>query len=404
MYASMHLPRRAAMPAGARAAAGARGSTSHAAVLELQRRAGNAAVSRLLADTPAAPVIQRQDREPRTAEVTGAKPAEARTFLASGPPPSLTDKEEATYRTEGEAKLAELGGAASTSAAGHTTVGPIEGFPEWFANLQSALVQSTEWRPDKEEKAQNVLANYALQRFALRHGGDQSKIPPTVRIFLTHVGRSTSNVTAAMSAKLPSSADLGGGVNAKNWCAQAGSSSVKLALQAVGLMPKGKEGANDEQAWNDWLTAPRGVPKEYMAAASVDAKIEIGDQVSYVQNGINAIGGHTVTALSQAQGEDSIFEHASGNAGGGASGSVRLGSSLPRARMPASLTWDDIAKKPVADLKVPAGKIYAYIVVKYSKFWADLAAIDLKAPNVWQEKPGSDFLQTYKLKPAPVKA
>jgi hypothetical protein len=401
MYASIRAPWRgqAFVGAGSRSPvrgslAHAAGSPAHAAVLALQREAGNAAVAEALQ-------VQRQEREARTADVIEAKPADApRRFLAYGPPPKLLDPEEASYKSKGESKLADLGGGGTASTAGDTKVGPIEGFPDWFANLQSALIGSTDWRKDKEEPAQNLLAEYGLKRFALPHQGDQSKIPPTVRIFLQHIGRSTSNVTAATAAGLPSSGDLGGGNNAKSWCAQAGSSSVQLAIQAAGLTFD----ETQKKGWNAWLIAPPGVPQVGMVPASVDEKIEIGDQVSYLENGILAIGGHTVTALSVSSGDGSTFDHASGNAGGGTSGSVRLGSSPPRAKLPSSITLPDIQTKSAATLGAPAGKIWIYIVVKYSKFWADLGAIDTTAAGVWQTEAGKAFLKTYKLKPAPVKA
>jgi hypothetical protein len=381
------------------------GSPAHDEILELQREAGNGAVARWLgagpgpSPTPHTRVaVQRQpNQEPRTAENAGAKADTAtRGKKIPGQPPKLPDPEEASYRTKGESKLADLGGALSSTAAGHTTVGPIEGFPDWFANLQSALIGSSQWRTDKEETAQNLLADYALKRFAIEHGGDTTKVPPTVRIFLERIGRSTSNVDAATAAKLPNSGELGGSQNAKNWCAQAGSSSVLLALKAAGL---GIDTAKMTE--NEWLKSPPSVPKVGMPQITVDSKIEPGDQVSYVEAAIKAIGGHTVTALSDSSGDATTFEHASGNAGGGTSGSVRLGSSPPRAGIPAKVRFEDITEKTAADLGAPSGRIWVYVIVKYSRFWADLGAIETAAPNVWQSTTGQAFLTKYKLKVAP---
>lgn len=371
-----------------------RGSPEHAAVAQLQRDAGNAAVAEMLA-------VQRDDlREPRKAEETGAKIADspARAKRIPGQPPKLKDADEESYRKSGESRLSDLGGAATSSATGHTAPGPIEGFPDWFVQLQDALIGSQLWRNDKEEVAQKVLADYALKRFALEHDGDATKVPPTVRIFIEHIGRSTSNVDAARAAGLPSSADLGGGgINAANWCAAAGSSSVQLALKAAGLMVDTAK-LTDEQ----WLLHPPSVPSVGLPQITVDSKIEPGDQVSYAESILQA-GGHTVTALTDSSGEGTRFEHASGNAGGGKSGSVRLGQSPARSKIPPSITWDDIANKSGAANKVPAGTIWVYIIVKYSKFWADLGAIDVAKPNVWQSPAGQAFLSTYKLKPRPTK-
>lgn len=365
-------------------------SADHEHILTLQRDAGNRAVAHLL--------VQR-DKERHTPQDSGAKLADSPTRAKElGPPPPLRANEEESYRVQAEARLADLGGPAEASSAGHTSAtGSIDGFPDWFANLQNTLVESKQWRKDKEELAQNLLADYALRRFATKYQGDTTKVPPTVRIFLQHIGRSSGNQKVAAAAGLPSAKALGGDEGAKNWCAQAGSSSVKLVLQAAGLEPK--------TDWNAWLTAPP-VPSVGMQAASAEAKIEPGDQVSYIEAGLLAIGGHTVTALTASRGEGSTFAHASGNAGGGGSGSVRLGTSKPRGAIPGHITHDDIKAYPGGHAKMgtPAGVMWAYIIVKYSKFWADLGAIDTTAPNVWQSPAGQAFLTQYRLKVSPVKA
>jgi hypothetical protein len=91
-----------------------------------------------------------------------------------------------------------------------------------------------------------------------------------------------------------------------------------------------------------------------------------------------------------------------GNAGDGSSGSVRLGSSPPRAKLPQSITFPDIQAKTADKLGAPADQIWVYVVVRYSEFWADLGAIDTSAAGVWQSAWGGEFLKKYKLKPAPV--
>jgi hypothetical protein len=349
-------------------------------------------------------LLQRQPRqEAWQATSTGAKRDDSppRGKRIPGQPPKLSDAEEDSFRKQGEAKLGELSPATTSSEAGHTTPGPIAGFPDWFVKLQVTLIESTEWRPEKEEKAQNLLAEYALQRFAKEHDGDRSKVPPTVRVFLEHIGRSTSNVDAATAAKLPSAGDLGGSNNAINWCAQAGSSSVLLALKAAGLT---FDGVDPER----WLKYPPGVGGVNFPDVMVDAKIEPGDQVSYVEAGLRAVGGHTVTALTDSQGEGTTFEHASGNAGGGKAGSVRLGSTKPRGKAPASITYVDLTTKTGKALNppdgMPAGVIWIHAITKYSKFWENLRTINFASANPWQSTEGKAFLAKHKLKVKPVKA
>ena len=279
----------------------------------------------------------------------------------------------------------------STTTTGHTKVGPITGFPEWFAKLQTTLINGTTWRADKEEPAQNLLEEYALKRIALNFGGEVSKVPPTIKVYCHYIGRSTSNVKAAMADGLPSSADVGGAEGAKMWCAAAGSSSVRLALESVGLTFAINA--------NTWLTAPPSLRTIGLPSAAVDTEIKPGDQVSYIGGGAPATGGHTVSALSSSQGEGSVFLHASGNAGGGSSGSVRLGSSPPRAKVPGNVTFDKIATQTPASLGAPNDKVWVYAIVPYSQLWEDLGKIDTKQTDVWTTGPGADFVKKYKLKP-----
>lgn len=365
-------------------------------LLDLQRDAGNRAVARLIADAPGRdprkPLAVQRDREPRKAESTGAKLADSPpTYKESGPPPPLKADEEDSYKTQGDARLTDLGGAAEAGEGGHTSSkGGIEGFPDWWVKLQRTLIESKRWRKDKEEVAQNLLADYAQRRFAVKFGGDVTKIPPSILTFLKSVGRSVANWQAATTAGLPSVAPMGGMEGAANWCAQAGSSSVQLVLRALGLEP-------EKRSWNSWLTGPP-VPKIIMQQASADAKIEPGDQVSYIEAGLLAVGGHTVTALTSGSGEGSTFMHVSGNAGGG-KGSVRIGTSLPRGKIRDDVTWKDIESLAPSDKKLspPPGVMWGYIIVKYSRFWEDLGKVDTKAANVWQSPPGADFLKAYQL-------
>jgi hypothetical protein len=390
-----------------------------APLVELQRAVGNRAVSQLVAGWPGRglpfTMVQRQNAggpimlppveiTPAGVSLAGI-PGATPTGEAAGPPdvPAgmpgvLADKEEESYRTQGEARLGDLGGgapAASGMTAGHTPVGPIAAFPDWFATLQNALINSTQWRADKEEKAQNLLAEYALKRFAVPFNGDVSKVPPTVRVFSHYIGRSTSNQKAAAKAGLPSSANMGGAEGAEMWCAAAGSSSVRLALESVGL-------TFDMNAIT-WLTSPP-VPSVGLPKAPTDAPIEPGDQVSYVGGGAPAIGGHTTSAISTSQGAGTEFLHVSGNAGGGTSGSIRFGSSRPRAKPPGKLTFDDFATKSPAAIGAPNDKVWVYAIVQYSKLWEDLGQIDATAPGVWTSGAGAAFCKKYKLKPIPLSA
>ena len=395
-------------------------------VLDLQRAAGNRAVVDALAGRagPLVPfrlaVVQRDDvatasgtvgtadaediyddldagsstgSDTGAAAPTGAEGG-APASVPAGTPGLLSDEDESSYRSRGEAMLGDLGGpVAGTVTTGHTPAGPIAGFPGWFANLQNRLIASAEWRKDKEEAGQQLLADYALRRFAVPYGGDATKVPPTIRVYAHYIGRSTSNQKAAAKAGLPNTAEVGGAEGAKMWCAAAGTSSLRLGLESVGLT----FGVH----FASWTKAPP-VPTIGLPLASTDAPIEAGDQVSYIGGGAPAIGGHTTSVVSPSQGEGSVFLHASGNAGGGTSGSVRLTSSKPRARPPASVTFGDFATKSPASLGAPSDKVWVYSIVKYSQMWIDLGKIDTKAPDVWTTGPGSEFVKKYNLKPLPL--
>jgi hypothetical protein len=392
------------------------------AVLELQRTAGNRAVVDALAGRagptvpfrPARPFVQRDDvpAGPGPAadaediyddldagsstggDAAGATPTGgggAPASVPAGTPGLLADEDEASYRTRGESMLGDLGGPVTgTVTTGHTPAGPIAGFPDWFANLQNRLIASAEWRKDKEEPAQQLLEEYALRRFAVPYGGDAMKVPPTIRVYAHYIGRSTSNQKAAAKAGLPNTAEVGGAEGAKMWCAAAGTSSLRLGLESVGLT----FGVH----FASWTKAPP-VPIVGLPMAPADAPIEAGDQVSYIGGGAPAIGGHTTSVVSPSQGEGSVFLHASGNAGGGTSGSVRLTSSKPRAKPPASVTFADFATKSPASLGAPSDKVWVYAIVKYSQLWLDLGRIDTKAPDVWTTGPGAEFVKKYNLKP-----
>lgn len=406
----------------ARPRAASPGGRSHVTdVLRLQRLAGNRAVATLIQGRSTAPrvTIQRDDVPAQgpastmddaediyddldggTSTATdaggtavtgtdGGRPS----AVPAGAPGLLDDKDEAAYRARGDATLGELGGpVAGTVTTGHTPSGPIAGFPDWFANLQNRLIASAEWRADKEEPGQLLLEEYALKRFAVPYGGDASKVPPTIRVYAHYIGRSTSNQRAAAKAGLPHTGQIGGPEGAKMWCAAAGTRSLELALASLGLRLKGGP------AW----TYHPPVPMIGYPTAAVDGAIEPGDQVSYIGGGAPAIGGHTTSVVSPSQGDGSVFLHASGNAGGGTSGSVRLTSSKPRARPPASVTFADISTKKPDSIGAPADKVWVYAIVKYSRMWADLATIDTTAADAWTSGPGAEFVNKYRLEVLPV--
>ena len=381
-------------------------------VLELQRSAGNMAVTALLtglkpAGAPRPPTVQRDpatardddiydDLEtkpastPETAPAAGGQPASA--SATAGTPGPLADADETAYRARGESTLGDLGGPVTGYATtGHTPSGPIAGFPAWFSDLQNRLIASTDWRKDKEEPAQQLLEEYALKRFAVPYNNDASKVPPTIRVYAHYIGRSTSNQKAAAKAGLPNTAEVGGAEGAKMWCAAAGTASLRLALESIGLRLKGGP------AW----TYNPPVPTIPYPAASVDGLIEAGDQVSYIGGGAPAIGGHTTSVVSPSQGEGSVFLHASGNAGGGTSGSVRLTASKPRALPPKSITFADIATKVPKSIGAPDDKVWVFSIVKYSQMWADLGTIDTKAPDAWTSGKGAEFVKKYRLEVLP---
>lgn len=349
----------------------------------LQREMGNRAVGSMLTGIP-----RIAQRDPELPPMGPPRPP-AGANDPTGSPARLTDADEVSYQARGEKKIADLGAVSSTPAAGDTPRGRIAGFPPWFATLQDRLIDSAQWRKDQEEDGQLLLAEYATKRFAQFYKGDASKIPGTMKVYIQYIGRSTSNQKAAAAAGFKSTANVGGAAGAKLWCASAGSSSVKLALESVGL--------GFAIPYETWMNVPPGVPSVGLPAAGVDAAIRPGDQISYLHGGLGT-GGHTVTALSESVGVGSVFEHVSGNAGGGTSGSVRLGSSHPRAKPPATLTWDDISTKSPDVLKAPADKMWVYVIVRYSQFWDELGAIDLTVANPWATGPGAAFLAKHKLK------
>jgi hypothetical protein len=373
--------------------------------VDLQRTAGNRAVAGLLASSDSNPTVQRAgagrgiitlgDVEITRfgAQIHGLPTGGERPVAPNVLPALLADDVEAAYKTTGEARLASIGGGPTPVAgpqSGHTPTGPIASFPGWFSTLQNALIASTEWRQDKEELAQNLLEEYAIKRFAVAYGGDERKIPPTIRVYAQYIGRSTSNTKAAERAGLPSSRDMGGKEGAKLWCAAAGSNAVIKAVTSLGLTFATNQ--------TEWLLRPP-VPEVNLPDAPVKHLIEPGDQVSYIGGGAPAVGGHTTTAITASQGEGSVFVHASGNAGGGASGSVRLSSSKPRMVPPKAIGQADYATKSPASLGALADAIWVYTIVRYSQLWDDLGKIDLKAPGVWSTTAGAAFLRKYKLRP-----
>jgi hypothetical protein len=394
-------------------------------ILDLQRMAGNQAVVQALAAGPGATApalrlpslhVQRDDPPAGPANAaaediyddlddvtatggdSGAGVATGAEGVApavpAGAPGLLPDAEEASYRARGDSALSGLGGpVAGTTTTGHTPSGPIAGFPDWFANLQNRLIASTKWRRDVEEPGQQLLEEYALKRFAVPYNGDASKVPPSIRAYCHYIGRSTSNQRAAAAEGLPHTGEIGGPEGAKMWCAAAGTDSLKMALASLGLKLKGGAGS--------WTRNPP-VPLVGPPTAPTDALIEPGDQVSYIGGGAPAIGGHTTSVVSPSQGEGSVFLHASGNAGGGTSGSVRLTSSKPRAKWPKSVSLGDVMGKSPASIGAPSDKVWLYSIVKYSQMWRDLGTIDTKAPDAWTSGPGAEFVKKYNLEVAPV--
>jgi|GEM_PF-3959543 len=274
------------------------------------------------------------------------------------PSPEEVTKKNAEFSSEGSSALAAVKGAGGgrLGSGGDTVGGSVAGYPSWFGELQDWLVNSAEWT-DTHETAQNVLYRYAMWKTEC----DLGYVPANIEFFFRYIGKSDGNNKSAKKAGKKGAEDLGGYGNAKNWCAQATSGAAEKALKERGLKFKGGVG--------DWI-AHAGGKKQGGGAWCVGCngqELTPGDSVSYVgKNHHPGSGGHRVTVLEDLGG--GTFLHASGNAGGGGSGSVRLGTSK-RSDVPKG--WQPESKSLPTD-----DTVWVFSLQKTGEVFGELAKLD----------------------------
>lgn len=306
------------------------------------------------------------------------------------PPPMVPD-DEAGYQTRGEERirlLTEAGGRQVPGKSGHTAVGTVSNYPAWFLELQDILVNRTDWA-DLEEQSQHLLYEYAMRKASR---GMDGRVAPNVEMFYRYIGRSTANRDQALAEGDLTVADLGGGnAVASNWCASAGNNALTMALQVLGLQPAiGR---------TQWLDKHPGVTGHWGRQSFTAVDLEPGDQVSYLSMATTAQGGHVVTVVDAS---GSMFTHASGNAGGGTRGSVRIGESGPRTLPPETLR-DPGVLATTAQRPQDPHQVWVYIVVKWSELMTALQALALMEqmwPNAdWVAGFRKATMSRYQLKP-----
>lgn len=260
----------AAVPAGD-------GLLRQAAIKQLQRAAGNAAVGRILSP-------QEQTASPGDPEAGFKQRAD-----------DINARLDATGHQRGSPLRGSGTAPSGTGAAGV--------YPEWFRTLQWRISMTTTWS-DAEEEAQHLLRDYATWKFTSNHAGEP---PPNLRALFEYAGRSSMNAASASLGKYKSAAHLGGGLTASgkpagNWCTQATSTGAIDALKEM----HSKLGLNDlqKQKLADSKTAIAG-------PAAYDAPLHPGDLVMYLFDGCQ-YGGHTVTVIDD---QNDTFTHISGNTG-----------------------------------------------------------------------------------------
>jgi len=273
-HATDVLPSREGLPATLLAAAPLGASAEplqRAAIMRLQRTAGNAAVLRVLSrEQTASPGDPEEGFKQRADDVVAKLDAGGHHL---GTP----------LRGAGTAP-------SGTGAAGV--------YPEWFRKLQWRISMTTTWR-DAEEEAQGLLRDYATWKFSTNHGGD---LPPNLKVMFEYAGRSSINAASALLGKYKSAAHFGGGVGSGNWCTQATSTGAIDALKQL----HSKLGLNDlsKQKLADGKTQIAGT-------SAFDAPLHPGDLVMYLFDGCQ-YGGHTVTVIDDL---GDAFTHISGNTG-----------------------------------------------------------------------------------------
>jgi hypothetical protein len=275
-------------------------------------------------------------REPAPSE--GEAPAGA-----SGAPESPGSDQEATFQKRGQAALdkiknaAQKPGAAPAPSAGQSDATAVAALPQWFKDLQKALLLSTVWGPEQQE-GQKVLQDYAT--YMLQK--NSAKIPPNVQVFLQHLGESPGN-DPHQGGRLPSG---------PNSCTGVTTQALKNALN-TNKVPDG------EKLWG---------------TNAYDKPLFPGDMVMFLFKGAQ-YGGHTVTV---AEDKGASFLHVSGNstAGGVAlSESKRLTAPPPGFDLNKATTVDTEEHKKAATEEISkyasefGDKVLVYSIVRYSKLF-----------------------------------
>jgi len=279
------------------------------------------------------------------------------------PSPEEVSKKEGEFASEGSAALGAVKGMGGPrlGSGGDTVGGSVAGYPSWFGELQDYLVNSGNWS-DTHESAQNVLYRYAMWKTEC----DLGYVPASVEFFFRYIGKSDGNNAAAKKAGKKGAEDLGGYGNAKQWCAQATSGAAEKSLKERGLKFKGGIGA--------WIQSAGGKAKggSSWCGACNAVSLTSGDSLSYIGKNHGAgSGGHRVTVLEDMGG--GMFTHVSGNAGGGGSGSVRIGTSK-RSDVPKG--W-----QPESQSKPTDDTVWVYSIQKTGDIFTELAKLDGVAPT-----------------------
>lgn len=278
------------------------------------------------------------------------------------PSPEVIAKKEAEFQSEGTSSLAAVQGLGGPrlGGGGDTKGAAIQGYPGWFTELQDWLVNSGSWS-ETHENAQNVLYRYAMWKTE----ADLGYVPPSVEFFFRYIGKSDGNNKAVKDAGFKGAEDLGGRGGSKNWCAEATTKAAEQGLKERGLKFRGGLGA--------WIQRHAGKSKagSYWCARANGVELKSGDQVSYLGKNHNNTTGHRVTVLENLGG--GAFTHVSGNAGGGGSGSVRIGQST-RSDVPGSFSPDRGMNQPKP--KPTDDTVWVYSLQQTGDVFADLAKLD----------------------------
>lgn len=275
------------------------------------------------------------------------------------PDPATLAKKEGEFASEGQAALSAVQAlnGPRLNGGGDTKGMDVTGYPSWFTELQDYLINGSSWS-ETHEKAQNVLYRYAM----FKTEADLGYVPAAVEYFFRYIGKSGGNNIAVTKAGYKGSEDLTGGSKSKNWCGGATSLAAVNALKERGLRFKGGIEA--------WINSRRGKTSAgtYWHTKANGVALSPGDQVSYTGAHHNNNTGHRVTVI---QDLGSSFTHASGNAGGGGNGSVRIGVSK-REDLPAAFNPGEKKTEP----RPKGDAVWVYSIQKVGDVFAELAKLD----------------------------